>query len=373
MSVGIERKVTTAAVSLQLTIFEDVHAPPHGTLRSNKVLLLIMPIQTTVVGSYPTPNWLLGNSSRMALRDAIMVVLKTQEMAGIDIVADGELNRFDPSHPETNGMIDYFVSRMDGIRSRFSVTDIDEFRRDAALGYRTDPAGIVWGEIGEGVLNLPRDFQFTRGLTHKPLKFTCTGPHMLTKVLTDRFYGTRDRLAMAIAGVLRRQVERIGAEIIQIDEANISGHPEDREWALEAINHVLEGIRGPRAVHICFGNYGGQSVQKGFWRDLMPFLNGLNADHLVLEFARRGYEELEAFLDLEPRIGLGLGVVDIKDNAIEPADVIASRIEHAAKVLGDARVQYIHPDCGFWMLQRSVADGKMRALVAGRDLFEGRN
>ena len=92
----------------------------------------------------------------------------------------------------------------------------------------------------------------------------------------------------------------------------------------------------------------------------------------MLEFARRGYEELEAFRDLNPRIRLGLGVVDIKDNAIEAPETIARRLEHAVRVLGAERVRYIHPDCGFWMLQRSVADGKMRALAAGRDLFEGR-
>ena len=88
-----------------------------------------MHILTSVVGSYPTPRWLYGDASRVTLRDAIMVVLKTQELAGIDVVADGELNRFDPSHPETNGMIDYFVSRMDGIRTRFSIRDIDEIPR----------------------------------------------------------------------------------------------------------------------------------------------------------------------------------------------------------------------------------------------------
>jgi len=177
---------------------------------------------------------------------------------------------------------------------------------------------------------------------------------------------------MAIAGVLRRQLEGIRAEVVQIDEANISGHPEDREWALAAINHVLDGIHGERAVHVCFGNYGGQSIQKGFWKDLMPFFNGLKAHHLVLEFARRGYEELDAFRELDAKIGIGLGVVDIKDNEIEAPELIARRLENAAKVLGPGRVPYIHPDCGFWMLQRSVADGKMRALVAGRNLFEGR-
>jgi len=331
-----------------------------------------MQIKTTVVGSYPVPRWLIGDASRGTLRDAILVVLKTQELAGIDVIADGELNRFDPSHPETNGMIDYFVSQMDGVRSRFSITDIAKFRQDAGMTFRTQPAGIVTGEIGEGTLNLPRDYEFTRSLTTRPLKFTCTGPHMLTKTLTDRHYASRPDLAMAIARVLRKQLESIEAEVVQIDEANISGHPEDREWAMAAINHVLEGVTGERAVHVCFGNYGGQSVQKGFWKDLMPFFSGLKANHLVLEFARRGYAELEAFRELDPAIKLGLGVVDIKDNEIEAPALIAGRLENAMKVLGPDRVAYIHPDCGFWMLQRSVADGKMRALAAGRDLFEGR-
>lgn len=332
-----------------------------------------MPIKTTVVGSYPTPIWLHGDTSRTTLRDAILVVLKTQELAGIDVVADGELNRFDPSHPETNGMIDYFVSRMDGVRTKFSITDREAFRADAGLNYRSDPAGIVCGPLGPGTLNLPGDFEFTRRLTKQPLKFTSTGPHMLTKVLTDRHYSSRADLAMAIAQVLRQQVERIDADIVQLDEANISGHPEDSEWAAAAMNHVLDGISGVRAVHICFGNYGGQSVQKGFWRSLMPFLNSLWVDHLVLEFARRGYTELEHFKELDPKIGLGLGVVDIKDNEVESAETIAERIELAAGVLGEERIHYIHPDCGFWMLQRNVADRKMAALVAGRNLFEGKS
>ena len=220
-----------------------------------------MSIKTTVVGSYPIPHWLQGDTSRTTLRDAIMVVLKTQELAGIDVVADGELNRFDPSHPETNGMIDYFVTQMEGVRSRFSISDVDQFRADTGMAYRTAPAGIVESDIGEGTLNLRGDFEFTRSLTGSPLKFTCTGPHMLAKVLTDRHYGDKAKLAMAIAEVLRRQVERIPADVIQIDEANISGHPEDAEWAVHAINHVLEGIAGTRAIHICFGNYGGQTMQ----------------------------------------------------------------------------------------------------------------
>jgi 5-methyltetrahydropteroyltriglutamate--homocysteine methyltransferase len=331
-------------------------------------------VRTTVVGSYPIPQWLYGQTSKLVLRDAIAVVLKTQELAGIDVVADGELNRFDPSHPETNGMIDYFVRQMSGIRTKFSLGDLEAFRADEQLRYRSTPAGVVEGPIGEGVLNLPGDFALTQDLTRQPLKFTCTGPHMLAKVLTDRHYGDRAALAMAIADVLRQQLRRIGASVVQLDEANIVGHPEDQAWAADAINHVLDGISegSERAVHICFGNYGGQTVQTGLYRTLLPFLNRLHADHLVLEFARRGYDELDVFRELRPEIAVGLGVIDIKDNAIESPEEIARRLERAQTVLGAGRVAYIHPDCGFWMLQRSVADGKMRAMAAGRDLFEGR-
>jgi 5-methyltetrahydropteroyltriglutamate--homocysteine methyltransferase len=194
---------------------------------------------------------------------------------------------------------------------------------------------------------------------------------MLARMLTNCFYRDIAELAMDIASVLRRQVELIEADTVQLDEACIAGYPQDSPWAAEAINHVLDGVLNEAAVHICFGNYGGQPVLRGFWRDLIPLLNSLHADHLVLEFARRGYDELDVFQDLDPKISLGIGLVDIKDNEVESPELIASRIESAAKVLGPERLRYVHPDCGFWMLQRSVADRKMRALVEGRNLFEG--
>jgi 5-methyltetrahydropteroyltriglutamate--homocysteine methyltransferase len=330
-----------------------------------------MGIQTTVVGSYPIPRWLYGDSSRGTLRDAVSVVLHTQERAGIDVVADGELNRFDPSHPETNGMIDYFVSQFSGVRTRYSVSDIDLFQSVQGMAFRIAPAGVVIDEIGEGTLNLAADFDFVRDLTAKPLKFTCTGPHMLTKTLTDRFYGDREDLCMAVASVLRRQLERIPADIIQLDEANITGHPEEGEWAAAALNHVLDGVKTRKGVHLCFGNYGGQQIQSGIWVDLLPYLNALRCDFFLLEFARRGYDELEVIKELNPGAGLGLSVVDIKDNEVESPDLIASRIEKAAQMLGEERIHFVNPDCGFWMLSRSVADRKMRALVAGRDLYAG--
>src|SRR2546425_8330919 len=184
-------------------------------------------VRTTVVGSYPVPSWLVGNTSRLVLRDAVMAVLKTQELAGIDLVTDGELMRFDPSHPETNGMVDYFASRMDGIRKHFSLSDFEHFRSDRASGYRLLTAGMVVGKIQNGTLSLPRDYEFVGTLTKLPLKFTCTGPHMLARVLTNCFYQTVADLAMDIADVLRGQLQYIEADVVQLDEAVIAGSPED--------------------------------------------------------------------------------------------------------------------------------------------------
>ena len=329
-------------------------------------------IKTKVVGSYPIPSWLSTNPSTPTLRDAIMVVLKTQELAGIDLISDGELSRFDVSHPQTNGMIDYFIRPMGGISSTITREDLANFAAEQRMGFRTQPAGVVESAVTEGTLNLPRDWQFFKGLSPATTMFTFTAPYMLSRTLIDRHYGDIRQLTMDIAEVLRKQVESIDAPVIQMDEAHLTGHAEDAEWAHEPFNHALSGIRGEKSLNLCFGNYGGQSIQKGYWKDLMPFLNKLDVDHLVLEFARRGYDELDAFNELKPETKLGVGVVDIKDNEVESTEVIAKRIENAVNVLGMERIKWVHPDCGFWMLPRSVADRKMAALVAGRDAYLGR-
>ncbi len=330
-------------------------------------------IKTTVVGSYPIPGWLVRAGTREALRDAVLAVMKTQELAGIDVVSDGELSRFDPGHPDTNGMIDYFLRPLSGVDVEPSLEDILAFRRSEAGSYRSEPAAIVRGALGEGTLNLLRDWEFVRGLSDRPTKFTVTGPHMLAKVVTDRHYGDPSILAMDLAKILARQVAEIDAQVVQIDEANITGHPEEGEWAAAAINRVLSAVKGEKAVHLCFGNYGGQTIQKGHWQSLMPFINKLEVDHLVLECARRTSQELECFKEIRPEIGIGVGAIDIKDHRIETPEEVAKAIETVASTVGGAeRIPYVHPDCGFWMLPRSIADRKMAALSAGRDLFVGR-
>ncbi|HVC12853.1 MAG TPA: cobalamin-independent methionine synthase II family protein [Burkholderiales bacterium] len=331
-------------------------------------------ILTTVVGSYPVPDWLAALPSEQALVDATRVVLHTQEQAGLDLVCDGELYRFDVNHPETNGMIEYFVRPMDGVRTRLGFDELMGYRQQGGMRFRSRPPGVVDGPVGPGALDLPQACARAKSLATRPLKFTVTGPHMLAKTLLDRHYGDIAALADAIAGALAAQVAHLDADVVQLDEANLPGHPDEWRWAAAAINRVLDAVpKGVKAaVHLCFGNYGGQTVQRGTWARLIDYLNALRADHVVMECAHRPAEELAVFKDLRPEIGMGVGVVDVKRTEIETPEAIARSIERAEKTLGPGRVRYVHPDCGFWMLKRGIADAKMRALVAGRDLYEAR-
>ena len=207
------------------------------------------------------------------------------------------------------------------------------------MEFRSKPPGVVDGPIGPGSLDLPSACARAKSLANRPFKFTLTGPHMLTKMLLDAHYKDPAKLAMAIADVLAEQVKHIDAAVIQLDEANLLGHPQEWEWAAEAINRVLRAIPTTPAVHLCFGNYGGQTIQKGGWGQLINYLNALHVDHIVMENAHRPVDELEVFKDLRPEIGFGLGVVDIKQTVIESADSIARAIERADKALGPGRVR----------------------------------
>jgi 5-methyltetrahydropteroyltriglutamate--homocysteine methyltransferase len=241
------------------------------------------------------------------------------------------------------------------------------------MSFRRKAAGVVEGPITEGSLNLLADCEAAASVAGGPFKFTVTSPYMLARTLDDRHYGSFEAMLMAVAEVLAGQVRDLPCSCLQVDEANIPGNPADAPLAARSMNVVLDAITPgtERAVHFCFGNYGGQTIQKGTWAALIEFLNSLHCDHLVLELAHRPASDLEALKDVSPAIKLGLGVVDVKVNHIETPDEIARAISAMEKTLGPERVAWIHPDCGFWMLKRSVADRKMAALVKGRDLYLG--
>lgn len=329
-------------------------------------------ILTTTVGSYSPIDWLAALPSEQAVLDATAVVIQTQRRYGIDLPTDGELYRFDVNHPDTNGMIEYFISRLGGIDTRVGLSDAVAFRGKEEMSFRHKPAGVVRGPITEGSLDLFEACSRSASVANGPIKFTLTSPYMLARTLLDRHYGNLEALTFAIADALADQVANLPCACVQLDEANIPGNPDHAPIAQAAINRILDRLSVQRAVHFCFGNYGGQTIQKGAWKPLTDFLNGLHTDHLVLELAHRPESDLEALAAINPEIRIGLGVIDIKVNHVETPEEIASRIERAVKRLGPDRVKWVHPDCGFWMLKRSIADRKIEALVKGRDLYLGR-
>src|SRR6266516_4976063 len=142
-------------------------------------------IRTTVVGSYPIPEWLVALPSQQALVDATRVVFKTQEVAGIDVVADGELYRFDINHPDTNGMIEYFIRPLAGVSREVGASAWRRFSAKETMSFRRKPAGIVVGPLGEGALNLYEDCAMAASVSGGPFKFTVTSPYMLSRTLLD--------------------------------------------------------------------------------------------------------------------------------------------------------------------------------------------
>src|SRR3984957_2827682 len=161
---------------------------------------------TTTVGSYPIPDWLAALPSEQARLDATRVVFDIQRQAGIDLPTDGELYRFDINHPDTNGMIEYFIRPMAGIRSEVGRTDLDNFAKKDTMRFRRKPAGVVEGPIGEGSLNLLADCQLAAAVAGGPFKFTVTSPYMLARTLLDRHHGNFEDLLTAVASVLAQQV-----------------------------------------------------------------------------------------------------------------------------------------------------------------------
>src|SRR5689334_2413257 len=163
-------------------------------------------ILTTTVGSYPIPEWLAALPSEQALLDATRVVFNVQRQAGIDLPTDGELYRFDVNHPDTNGMIEYFVHKLGGVRCEVGRRDTEAFRANKEMRWRNKPAGIVSGPIAEGVLNLPEDCARAASVAGGIFKFTLTSPYMLARTLLDEHYHAFARLTLAIADALAAQM-----------------------------------------------------------------------------------------------------------------------------------------------------------------------
>ena len=258
------------------------------------------------------------------------------------------------------------------------------------MAFRSAPPGVVVGPLGDGRLNLKRDWDRARARTEGPLKFTLSSPYLIAKTVADAHYGDLESLAMAFAELLAGQLAGIDAAVVQVDEPNLPGTPGDGALAAAAINRLLEGAEPgtERAVHLCFGNYGGQMIQHGDYGRLIDFMNALRCDHLVLETTRRSPQELDRLGDVRADIRLGLGVIDVKDLQVEAPDLVARRIEALAAasapsasptctptaVCGCCRAPWRTASCGRWSPAAigfwACADRTARRLTTGARIIQ---
>ena len=328
-------------------------------------------LPTTVVGSYSVPEWLERLKTEYYQRRisaqhlaeinevAIKAAVKDQELAGIDIVSDGELRR--------DNDVDYFLARIPGVHipqhaktDYFDYYDAEVTRPlpELAEGSQEEPAAS---------LGLAADFRFTRQLTQKPVKFSFTGPFSLSRRIRDLAYAEPGELVRALARRLNaeaRELAEAGADLLQIDEPFLAGYPEQVDLAIEAVNIVTEGVPVTWALHVCYGNRYARPSWEGHYDFLFPAVKAARVDQIVLEFARKGLDDLR----LIPQHGwdkwLGLGVIDVKNPEVEPAELVASRIRRALEYVPADRLM-INPDCGLRHLAPEVARQKLRAMVAG--------
>jgi 5-methyltetrahydropteroyltriglutamate--homocysteine methyltransferase len=219
---------------------------------------------------------------------------------------------------------------------------------------------------------LVNDLRFTLAYTDRPVKFSFTGPFSLARRVKNEAYTNLDDLVLAFARVLNREARALaaaGAAILQIDEPYLAGYPEEVGLAVKAINTVYDGVVGPtRAVHVCYGNRYARPVWEGHYEFLFPAILDAHVDQLVLEFARKGYQDLELFKKYPTHsLTLGLGVIDVKNPVLETTDLIVSRVHQALQVLPPERLT-INPDCGLRHLPADIARAKLRAMSEGAAL-----
>jgi 5-methyltetrahydropteroyltriglutamate--homocysteine methyltransferase len=321
-------------------------------------------LPTTVVGSYSVPEWLerlkteyyQRRISAQHLADihevAIKAAVKDQELAGIDIVSDGELRR--------DNDVDYFLARIPGV-------NIPQRAKSDYFDYYDAEVTRPLPDNPDTSLDLAADFRFTRQLTQQPVKFSFTGPFSLSRRIRDGAYERPGDLVRALARRLNAEAGALaaaGADFLQIDEPFLAGYPEHVELAVEAVNIVTENIDATWALHVCYGNRYARPSWEGHYDFLFPAVKAARVDQVVLEFARKGLDDLRLIRQHGWDKWLGFGVIDVKTSEVETPELVAERIRRALEYLPADRLM-INPDCGLRHLPPEVARRKLRAMVAG--------
>ena len=329
-------------------------------------------LPTTVVGSYPQPDWLIDRALlktmvprvrvrelwrvaepylRQAQDDATVLAIRDMERAGIDIVSDGEMRRESYSNR--------FATALDGIDNDNPATIVNRAGRSVSVPR-------VIGKVARKAPVEVDDMKFLRANTQRQAKITLPGPFTMAQQAKNEFYKDADEMVMDFAAAVNaevRDLEAAGADVIQLDDPWLRNDPDAaKRIAVRALNRALEGLKVTTAVHLCFGYAAVVPGQKPAGYSFLPQLADCAADQISIEAAQPKLD-LGVLRDLAGKTVM-LGVIDLADPAVESPDVVAGRIRAALKFV-DAERLVPAPDCGMKYLSRAIAFGKLKSLAEG--------
>jgi 5-methyltetrahydropteroyltriglutamate--homocysteine methyltransferase len=330
-----------------------------------------MLLPTSLVGSYPQPDWLIDRERlskevpriradnlwrvapeklEAAQDHATILAIREQERAGLSIITDGEQRRESYSNR--------FATALDGIDSDHPGTTLSRIGKPIAVPR-------VVGPIRRTRAVLVRDLAVLRANTERPVKMTLPGPFTMSKQAQDEFYGDGEAMAFDFAAAVNAEIRDLfaaGADIVQLDEPWMQQHPDDaRRYGLAALNRALDGVTGTVAVHLCFG-YAALVHEKPAGYSFLPELENCKAAQISIEAAQPRLNL--AILKALPSKTIVLGVNDLADENAETPELVADRIRAALAYVPAERLA-VAPDCGMKYLPRAVAFAKMKALAEG--------
>jgi 5-methyltetrahydropteroyltriglutamate--homocysteine methyltransferase len=325
---------------------------------------------TTIVGSYPQPDWLIDRKKlagrfpprirakelwripeeflQEAMEDATLIAIRAQEKAGLDIITDGEIRRESYSNR--------IATALEGV-------DIDHPGTALDRSGHPNPVPRIVGKIRRVRPIEVEDLLFLKANTDRKVKITVPGPFTMLQQAQNDFYASEREAAFDYADALNEEIKDLfanGADIVQIDEPYMQARPaKAREYGVDALNRALEGIKGLTAVHICFG-YAAVIHTRPTGYDFLPELGQCKCNQISIETAQSNLDctILETLGDKQ----IMVGCLDLSDMNVETPEVVAARIRKALKHIRPEQV-ILAPDCGMKYLPRDVADGKLRSMV----------
>jgi len=331
---------------------------------------------TTLVGSYPQPEWLIDRKKlagrfpprvrarelwripepflAQAQDDATELAIRAQEEIGIDIVTDGEIRRESYSNR--------FATALEGV-------DIDNPGTALDRSGHPNPVPRVAGKIRRKHAVEVQDLLFLKRNTSKKVKITVPGPFTMSQQAQNDYYKSDADCAMDYAAAVNEEIRDLfaaGADVVQVDEPYMQARPEKaREYGLAALNRALEGISGTTAVHICFG-YAAVIHARPSGYSFLPELAGCRCSQVSVETAQSNLD-CRILGELKGK-QIMVGCLDLDDMAVETPEAVAARIRKALRYLRPEDV-ILAPDCGMKYLPREVADGKLRSMVAAAKIL----